>query len=136
MKNHYMTAGLVLLLACGSETSLPSDVIPPEKMVGILVNIHQADANVGNLKISEDSAFIVMRHFELAVWDHHGVTEEEYSRSQQWYLQHPDKYTEVYTVVVDSLSVLDEMAKQKPEQNEEEPAPATRRPVPNDENEE
>jgi len=131
-----MTAGLVLLLACGKETKLPSDVIPPEEMVGILVNIHQADAKVGNLKISEDSAFTVMRHYELFVWDQHGVSEEEYSRSQQWYLQHPDLYTKVYTEVVDSLSVLDEMAKAKPEQNDPAPAPAERIPVPTDEEDE
>ena len=120
-----MTVGLVLLMACGSGTSVPDEVIQPEDMVPLLVNLHQAEAKVANLRISKDSAYEVMRHYELYIYEQTGISEEAYLQSQQWYLEHPRLFNDIYKNVVDSLSYLEETVKTAPPQNEPEEATGT-----------
>ena len=117
MKYHYLTAGLVLLMACGQKTSIPSDVLQPDTMVQLLIGLHHADARVSNLRISKDSAYVVMRHYELYLYDQHEVSEEEYLSSKQWYLSHPEVYVSLYERVVDSLNTMEETVRPEPRNN-------------------
>lgn len=121
MRYHYLTACLVLLMACGKETSIPSEIIQPDKMVNILIDVHQADAKVSNLRILEDSAYVLMRHYDLAIYREHGVSEDDYRTSYQWYLQHPEVYKDLYVVVVDSLAYYEETVKPTSESTENQP---------------
>lgn len=84
-------------------------------MVAVLTDVHQADAKVSNLKVSEDSAQVIMRHYDLAIWKKFNVSEENYLESFQWYLEHPVIYKDVYARVVDSLSMLEELLRESTE---------------------
>lgn len=103
MKNIFLTA-LVIVCACTSGDDAPKDLIPKERMVKLMTEIHLLESKVKNLNVRPlDSAKVVYRHYEKLLFTDFNITKEQYERSFNYYLDNLDEFKEVYDAVVDTL---------------------------------
>lgn len=82
--------------------------MPKEKMTQVLIDIHIAEAAIALKGLEADSARILYSIQKQKVLKKHGVGEEEYDTSFEYYVNHPELLDEVYTSVVDSLSLRED----------------------------
>lgn len=92
----------------------PEDLLPPDKMISFLVDLHLAEAKMGYGGMRDaDSLEIVFRNYEYHLFDKHNIKDSAYYHSYEYYLSNMDQLYEIYSSVVDSLSVLNSLEKNK-----------------------
>ncbi len=93
----WLTYGLLafLLGACGGRESVPSDVIPPERMARITADVLIAREAYTQKKNEWDKRRI---HPLLAVMKDYGIDTVQYYRSLEWYGKHPEIFQRIYTI--------------------------------------
>jgi hypothetical protein len=94
---------LVLLLAgCANKDDIPSGVIPKPEMEKILFDLAQAD-QYASLFVTIDSARVNRKLESLKVYQEvfrlHQVSREDFRKSLQFYLDHPD----IMRILLDSV---------------------------------
>ena len=96
------------------EAGAPKDLVPPEKMIPFLVDLHLAEAKMSYGDVRDaDSLEIVFRNYEHYLFEKHEIEDSTYYRSYEYYLSNMDQLHEIYGAVVDSLSVLNSIEKNK-----------------------
>ncbi len=96
---------IILAAGCRSESEIPENIIPKDKMMEILTEFHLLESKIENLYIPNDSARMVYNHFEPQVFEKYGVDSANYMESLSFYLDHPELLHDIYEGVVDSLMV-------------------------------
>ena len=103
---------LIFLVACNGNNlfnSRPSDVLPGEQMIPLLVDIHLADAalklnhvgqNPGNVNLYYSTSF-------APVFKKHKTTPAVFEKSMNWYSRNIDNLDEIYAEVITRLSTLE-----------------------------
>ena len=83
-------------LAC-SGTSVPGDVLPPQKMEEVLYDMIRADEMADHLKLSDSTWQPFSRRTALydTVFQVHRVKKEEFRKSLSFYQSRPDLLKEV-----------------------------------------
>ncbi|HSZ72513.1 MAG TPA: DUF4296 domain-containing protein [Cytophagaceae bacterium] len=81
------------------------DIIPKEKMVSILADIHLAEGVVSSSELPKDTSLMLFTALEQQSLAKHGVTVEQFHKSYSWYTSHAKDYKELYAMVVDTLNV-------------------------------
>ncbi len=92
------------LLACDTDERPPGDLIPEDKMVKILADIHVAEAQVTNLQLrSLDSSVAVYGDLQQQIWKKYDVDTLLYRKSYSFYTSHPDYLVKIYDKVEKNL---------------------------------
>ena len=118
LKNYWLIFLLLMgmLYSCSQQKvpEKPEGLIPPEQMVPFLVELHLAEAKMsyGNIR-DADSLEIVFRNYEQHLFNKYEIKDSVYYRSYEYYLSNMDQLHEIYGAVVDSLSVLNSIEKNK-----------------------
>lgn len=88
---------LCFFVAACSGTSVPDDVLPPEKMELVLYDVIRADEMVDFLKTTDSAWQPFSRRTALydTVFQLHGVKKDEFRRSLSFYQQRPDLLKEI-----------------------------------------
>lgn len=96
----------ILLAGCKQPLpDIPSDVLPTEKMVKILADMHIADAVAENKKANEGKDNVALsKDYYRQIYKIHNVTEEEFRRSYKFYEDNPGWMDKVYVQVITELS--------------------------------
>ncbi len=98
-----MTA-LVIVSACSTESNEPEDLIPKEEMIKLLTEVHILEAKIKGLKIRpSDSAKVVYEHYEKLLFADFNITQEQYERSFNYYVDNTTEFKKIYDAVVDTL---------------------------------
>lgn len=120
LKSKYFLAilsGLSLLLACQSspKDEAPKDLIAPDKLRALLIDIHIKDAEVSEQRYPVmDSAKASYARQEKLIFKKHKVSKKQYQRSYEYYSRYQiDLLHDIYAQVVDSLSYREKIAKSK-----------------------
>lgn len=103
-----------MAIACGGER-IPDTVIAEEEMVNILIDLHLAEAQVQDLRLKPDSAKKVMKIQEKLLYKKYEISDSLFIRSYNYYIEHPEKLEEVYTALIDTLSLRQVLLKEKNE---------------------
>lgn len=108
----------MLLFACAEEKNeyvkKPANLLSKDKMVSFLIELHLAEAKISYAKVKNpDSTEILFRNYEQYLFEKHHIDDSVYYRSYEYYLAHMDQLEDIYTAVVDSLSVLNSTEKAK-----------------------
>ena len=75
-------------------------------MVQVLMEVHILEAKMDNVPVEPyDSTQAVYEHFEKLLFQEQGITQEQYERSFNYYIDHPNDLEKIYNAVVDSLMV-------------------------------
>lgn len=93
---------LVVLTACKSN-SVPSDVLPPETMVPVLVDLHIVDGGLYNVSQAPDSMYKYGMGNYKQVFKKHHVDSLAFKKSFKYYTTNPKLMTEIYNDVVKTL---------------------------------
>lgn len=81
------------------------------QMIGVLIDVHLAEAKINQLRISKDSASKVFNIFEKDIFEKHQIKDSVYKMSYTYYLDNPKKMELIYNAVVDSLSLREQLHK-------------------------
>lgn len=98
-------AGLWLALVGCSRPSepIPSDIISPDQMIPILVDVHLIEgARNGSLILGDTND---IEDYYLKVYTKHSISEKHFKESFAFYSKHPDHFIPIYQKVLDSLKV-------------------------------
>lgn len=109
MKYFFWTILLISAISCTGDGRPPEDVISEKKMISFLKEAYYAETKIKNLHLSNDSSRLLFRHFELALYDKYDITEEEFTRSYNYYLQHPMMLEDINAAILDSLGVMESL---------------------------
>jgi hypothetical protein len=103
---------LVLLYACAAAEEKPERLLSREQMVGILTDIHIAEAKANRTWLrSYDSLQLMYKAYENDVFKKHKTDSTVYRQSYKYYLEHMQEMDEIYTAVVDTLSLRESLGK-------------------------
>lgn len=109
MKKLIFIISVLIIAACGNDTSVPKEIIPIDKMTSILMDYHVAEQEVGKTILSYDSAkYLFHSIYYPEVLTKHEVSKEKFEKSFQYYTEHINQFEMVYKAVEDSLKIKQE----------------------------
>jgi len=106
---YHLFLGLALLTACAPEApqktaDIPDWVIPEDKMINILTDVHIIEgARIGK-KVLGDSLYALDHYMKL--WDKHHIRESQYDSSFRFYSRNAEKMDVLYEQVLTNLSTM------------------------------
>lgn len=69
-----------------------------------MMEIHLLEAKINNVPIDpHDSTEAVYEHYEKLLFKELEITQDQYERSFNYYVDHPNEFEKIYSAVVDSL---------------------------------
>ncbi|GAA5037557.1 hypothetical protein GCM10011506_34040 [Marivirga lumbricoides] len=104
----YLVA-ILIIVSCTQKNEIPKGILPPEKMANILSQIYEAEHKATNIGLKYDSQKVVLRHYELMILEQNSTTDSIYKESFTYYLEHPEKLETVYDIVIDSMSLREQV---------------------------
>ena len=111
MKKIFLTV-LVIVSACSTKSEAPEDLISEDQMVSLLVEVHLLESKIKNLTIRPpDSAKVVYDHYENLLFADFNITQDQYERSFNYYVENLSDFKDVYTTVVDTLMQREKISK-------------------------
>ncbi|MBT3301838.1 MAG: DUF4296 domain-containing protein [Bacteroidetes bacterium] len=108
LNNYLLIFSLLFIISCGGKKNekIPDDVIPEKDMVGILIDIHLAEAGVSFSRLERDSFDYYLSNYYFDIFRKHHITKDEFDFSMNFYLDNPNILQAVYEIVNDSLNSL------------------------------
>lgn len=94
-------------------TRIPEEVIPPEKMIGILADIHLTEAIVNQEQLKFKLQMDSLSGYYEYVYKKHNFTKETFRQSLTFYSKHPELLHEIYPQVIANLQKRDSIAKER-----------------------
>ncbi|WP_375581425.1 DUF4296 domain-containing protein [Marivirga tractuosa] len=104
---------ILTIVSCSGKEERPKGVIAPEKMAVILSDIYLAEHKAANIGLTQDSAKVVLRHYELKIFEDHNTNDSIYKESFKYYLDHPATLEAVYDIVIDTVSLREQVENAK-----------------------
>ncbi len=104
----YLVA-ILIIVSCTQKDGVPKGVLPPEKMANIIAEIYEAEHKATNIGLKYDSSKVVMRHYELKIFEENNTSDSIYKQSFAYYLENPEKLELVYDIVIDSMSLREQI---------------------------
>jgi hypothetical protein len=96
---------LLILAACKQELpSIPSGILPIQKMSPILIDMHVADAVAQNRAQGGVNEKKMTQEYYERIYKIHGVTKEEFTKSYRFYEDNPALFNKLYEEVLNGLS--------------------------------
>jgi len=96
--------GMLFLFSCGApKEKNPDNLLPPDSMVSILVDIHLAEAAANVTRISDVQAFKAPQLYP-AIFKSHQTDSATFHNSFNYYLKRPEKLEKIYDKVLNELS--------------------------------
>ena len=75
------------------------------------MDLHVAQSMIQNLKFHPDTATYLFNVLERQVLEDHNSEDSIFYKSYSWYLDRPDQMLDIYTAVVDTLSLRESLAR-------------------------
>lgn len=100
---------ILIIVSCSGKEERPKGIIPPEKMAVILSDIYLAEFKASKIGLKQDSSKIVLRHYELKIFEDHNTNDSIYKESFKYYLEHPDQLEKIYDIVIDTVSLRNQV---------------------------
>lgn len=105
MKKLFPILAILMICSCSQKQEKPQDVLGPEKMAQVLLNVYQNEAVVRRINVPRDSAIILLRHYQLRMYDSLAINDSIYYKSYRYYMDHPKEFEQIYDVVIDSMNL-------------------------------
>jgi hypothetical protein len=106
VKRIFCILSLAVLAACGPESkNRPNNLLPEEKMVQILADVHIAEARIETNVIYPDTALMIFNREQKRILERYGVDEEQFRETYRYYLNNIRQMDRLYETILDTLSV-------------------------------
>jgi hypothetical protein len=94
----------LLIFSCGTpKEKTPDNLLPPDSMVSILVDVHLAEAAANVTRLSDVQSFKAQSLYP-AIFKSHQTDSTTFHSSFNYYLKHPEKLEAIYDKVLNELS--------------------------------
>ncbi len=100
-KNIFLLSFILILFSCKSD--IPENIIEPQKMRDILVNIHYVDGYLTTFS-NADSAQKIGSVYYNSIYKKFGIDSAKYSTSLNYYNDNPDMLNKIYKEVTAELN--------------------------------
>jgi len=101
MRN-FLCIAMVVTIIAGCKSKIPENIIEPIKVESVLYDIHIADAYISTIS-NQDSAKKVASAYYKGIYKKFKIDSASYTKSMNFYYDHPDILTEMYKNVNASL---------------------------------
>ena len=105
---------MLMVVGCSSKSEEVGIMNEPE-MVEFLIDLHLSEAAVQDIRLKPDSTEVVFAAREKYLLKKHNITDSIFIKSYSYYLEHPDILEEIYTAVIDSLSLRQVLVRESEE---------------------
>lgn len=95
---------LALIVSCKPQDKKPSGIFPESKMVEVMTDVQIFEAVKESRKIADDSLASFIAAGYNRIYKNHGITDEEFRKSFDYYKHNPAAMDELMTKVIDELS--------------------------------
>ena len=85
----------------------PQNLLPADKMVEVITQMHLADALVSSMHQASDSALIHRKSMYGLIYKRAGVSENDFESSFNYYKLIPDRIDSIYADVIEELGKLE-----------------------------
>lgn len=103
-QNFWVQLVFIILIAMSCKNRLekkPENLVPKEKLIQILADIHRLEGHVNNMNIQNtDTLAFIYRKMEADIFKKHKVDTASYFKSYKYYLVDPEEFSELYSEVV------------------------------------
>ncbi len=112
MKKYFLIVLISTLASCGENNEkAPEGVLSKEDMVRILIDVHITEAKVTQKGLPPDSAREAFHKSKEAILQKNHVKSEIFEESYNYYMSNLKGMDEIYSAVVDSLSLREARGK-------------------------
>ena len=98
----------VTCLSCGEADREESPILSKPEMVKALTEIYISEQKINRLGIPRDSAEREFERFKKVIFKNIGVSDSVFKRSFDYYMDRPKEMEQIYTALVDSLSLMEQ----------------------------
>lgn len=97
-----------VLISCGEAPKdvLPDNVLPAEKMVAVLIDIHLVEAHMSRNTFHPDKIAVESPAPNIDVLKKNAITRQQYDESFNYYTQHPKQLVKIYELVLNDFSKM------------------------------
>jgi hypothetical protein len=109
MKFNYLLFFFVLLLfssGCTNKKPIPSDMLPEDTLVNIIVDMHLGDAILLQPNVQSLPYVINKQEYYFSILKKHSITKEIFEKNINFYANHPEEYDLIYEKVIEELSTI------------------------------
>jgi hypothetical protein len=104
MKRLFQIFLVCLAFSCTKpEVQIPPHVLPKEKMVPVLADVHIAQA-AAVMNAASDTTRYAMTDLMTTIFKIHHITQAQYDSSISFYTKHPELMSQIYDSVITELS--------------------------------
>lgn len=101
---------LIVFLSWGCRPKDKSKgILTESEMVNVLIQLYLAEEKIALFPISYDSLSRLMPYFREHIFTQVGVQDSVFRKSMEYYMAHPKRLEYIYTAVVDSLSLQEQV---------------------------
>lgn len=105
MKKFFLGLLLIFFFSCIHTDKPPADIMTKQEMINFLIDLHIVEAKINILSVPPDTVKKFFPEIQDNLFEKHHITDSVYYKSYQYYLTHVDEMEEIYSAVVDSLSI-------------------------------
>ena len=100
---------LALTVSCGDDGKEETGpILSHREMVKTLTEIYLSEQKVNRLGLPRDSAEREFERFKKIIFERIGVPDSTFKRSFDYYMDRPQEMEQIYTILVDSLSLMEQ----------------------------
>lgn len=96
-----------MLVSCSEKKAdtikKPDNLIPKEKMILILVDVHLVEGTLSSVSKNELNTQDYSLYYYKSIFAKHKINKEQFDLSIKYYSHYPEKLNEIYTEVVNRL---------------------------------
>ncbi|OFX87979.1 MAG: hypothetical protein A2W99_11555 [Bacteroidetes bacterium GWF2_33_16] len=104
---------LVLSFSCKPKDNVPHNLIPKDKMIDILVDIHMLDGMFTNTEVRKQFAQLDSANYYNVIFENHGYSRQDFDTSVYYYSHNINDYDKIYIEVLNRLSQLETIVKEE-----------------------
>ena len=92
--------------ACSDDVKVPKDILPKDKMVAVMADMHIAEAAVNSRSyiLGNQEYLYYIGDVYKHVYKSHKITKAQFDKSYAYYSSHPELFNAVYQDVISELS--------------------------------
>lgn len=104
---------LLFVASCSNGNKVPDNVIPPKRMVNLLVEIHLSEAINGQRFRLDQTGQNFTNNLYFSICKAHAIDPRKFANSVLYYGKHPSKYDAIYDQVLNRLNEMEEKVKKE-----------------------
>jgi hypothetical protein len=97
---------LFFSVSCETSEEIPDHILSEEKMISVIVDTQLLEATYNSRLLSVADRKERMKRYYTEIFEHHGITEESFNESYNYYEDHPKKLELIYESVFEKLEEL------------------------------